>query len=120
MFRKKIHLLQFQSVFLAFSNVLWDSEQTKILSTWCILSMAIANWNQSRPAVSLYPLQPRGLQRLWWQAYAYTTVVGILLLTIVGLGSLFLYEQVLKWARVCRQNSTYPVRASLERRKSLG
>lgn len=82
--------------------------------------MAIANWNQSRPEVSLYPLQPRGLQRLWWQAYAYTTVSGILLLTLVGLGSLFLYEQVLKWAKVYRQNSSYLVRASLERRKSLG
>ncbi len=82
--------------------------------------MAIANWNQSRPEVSLYPLQPRGLQRLWWQAYAYATVSGILLLTLVGLGSLFLYEQVLKLTSVCRQNSTYPVRARLERRKSLG
>ncbi|MEB3189342.1 MAG: hypothetical protein VKL42_03250 [Snowella sp.] len=82
--------------------------------------MAIANWNQSRPEVSLYPLQPRELQRLWWQAYAYTTVSGILLLTLVGLGSLFLYEQVLKWAKVCRQNSSYLVRTSLERRKSLG
>lgn len=82
--------------------------------------MAIANWNQSRPEVSLYPLQPRGLQRLWWQAYAYTTVSVILLLTLVGLGSLFLYEPVLKWAKVCHQNSSYLVRTSLERRKSLG